>query len=193
VSRGLALAALALGVSGAAASPADVWTKLRRPLRVPRLAPGARCPVSALEAGFNFRKYGVAPGIGRGPAYPIFGLPDSVLQFVYPPPANSEFAGSTWSGNKVLWFVAPSYRGPVLIRGRRLDAPGLVRFERGKLPPAELRIAPGFSLVGNPGVKYVGQRYHPSYTRLRAPGCYAYQIDGTTFSHIVVFQARLYP
>src|SRR5205085_1141932 len=92
-----------------------------------------------------------------------------------PPDPRSEFAGSDWSGQKVLWFVAPSYRGPVLIRGRRLDAPGYVRFERGKLPPAELRIASGTSLVGNPGVDDRGQRYHPSYTRLRAPGCYGYQ------------------
>lgn len=30
-----------------------------------------------------------------------------------------------------------------------------------------------------------------SLTRLRAPGCYAYQVDGRTFSYLVVFEARL--
>jgi hypothetical protein len=32
-------------------------------------------------------------------------------------------------------------------------------------------------------------RYRPSYTRLRGPGCYAYQVDGTSFSRVVVFRA----
>ena len=194
MSRGLTLAATLLVVCapGAAASPADLWKKLYRPLHLPAVAAGESCPVSAVDAEFNFDKYGVARGIGRGPAYPIgFSQPGSVLQYLDPPPVNSEFAGSKWNGQKVLWFVAPRYRGPVLIRGRRLDAPDVLRFERGKVPPAELRIRSGFSLVGNPGVNNFGQRYRPSYTRFRAPGCYAYQIDGTTFSRVVVFQARL--
>src|SRR5436305_4263205 len=152
VSRGLTLAAVLLFISGsgAAASPADLWKKLHRPLHVPVVAAGEPCPVSRVDDRFSFGKYGVARGIGRGPAYPIgFLQPGSVLQFVDPAPANSDFAGSEWNGQKVLWFVTPSYRGPVLIRGRRLDAPGVLRFERGKVPPAELRIPRGFSLVGN--------------------------------------------
>jgi hypothetical protein len=28
-----------------------------------------------------------------------------------------------------------------------------------------------------------------TFTRLRAPGCYAWQIDGPTFSRVVVFRA----
>ena len=116
--------------------PADLWKKLYRPLHLPAVAAGESCPVSAVDAKFNFDKYGVARGIGRGPAYPIgFSQPGSVLQYLDPPPVNSEFAGSNWNGQKVLWFVAPSYRGPVLIRGRRLDAPDVLRFERGKVPP----------------------------------------------------------
>lgn len=31
----------------------------------------------------------------------------------------------------------------------------------------------------------------PSLTRVRAPGCYAYQVDGRTFSYLVIFEARL--
>jgi hypothetical protein len=34
-------------------------------------------------------------------------------------------------------------------------------------------------------------RYRPSYTRLRVPGCDAYQIDGTTFSRVVAFSAEV--
>jgi hypothetical protein len=155
------------------------------------VSPGAPCPVSVVGR-FNFANYGVGKGIGAGPAYPIgFTQPGSVLDFAYPPSANTEFAGSVWGGQKVLWFVAPGYRGPVLIRGGRLDARDTLRFERGKIPPAELRIPSGASLNGNPGVDDRGQRYRPSYTRLRAPGCYAYQIDGTTFSRVIVFRAVL--
>jgi hypothetical protein len=186
--------ASALLVTPAAIQPgsaSEPWPKLRRPLHLPQLATGAPCPVSSVGRT-DFARYGVAKGIGPGPVYPVgFAQPGSVLTFVYPPDPNSEFAGSSWSGQKVLWFVVPSYRGPVLIRGRRLDAADVVRFERGKLPPAELRIPAGTSLVGNPGVTDRGQRYRPSYTRLRAPGCYAYQIDGTTFSRVIVFQAAL--
>jgi hypothetical protein len=80
----------------------------------------------------------------------------------------------------------------VLIRGRRLDGPQLVRFEGAgvRVPPAELRITPTASVTGNLGVPELGQRYRPSYTRLLAPGCYAHQIDGTTFSRIIVFRAK---
>jgi hypothetical protein len=183
-----ALAALTLIPSGAASAP---WAKLRRPLHLPTVAADKPCPVSGF-ARFDFAKYEVGRGIGPGPAYPIgFTQPGSILEFVYPPDPKSEFAGSAWSGQKVLWFVAPSYRGPVLIRGRRLDGPEILRFERGKVPPVELHIPRGTNVVGNPGVFEQGQRYRPSYTRLRAPGCYAYQIDGTSFSHVVVFRAAL--
>jgi hypothetical protein len=166
-----------------------VWTKLHRPLHVPSVPPGAPCPVSAPDTQFDFGKYGVANGIGRGPAYPIgFAQPGSILAFAYPVDPRSIFAGSAWSGQKVLWFVSPSYRGPVLIRGRRLDASGVVRFDGGKLPPAELRITKNMARAGGAG-EY-GQRERPSYTRLRAEGCYAYQVDGTTFSRTIIFQAR---
>ena len=171
------LGAMALIPANRAPRP---WARLHRPLHLPTVAPGATCPVSQIGR-INFAKYGVGKGIGPGPAYPIgFAQPGSVLQFTYPPDPASGFAGSLWSGVKVLWFVAPRYRGPVLIRGGGLDHPGRLRFNRGKVPPLEMRIQKGN-----------GPRDRPSYTRLRAPGCYAYQIDGTTFSRVIVFQAEL--
>jgi hypothetical protein len=187
--RGFVLAAvgLALGATGASASSGDVWKTLHRSLHMPKVASGAECPVSKVERRFNFAKYGVAEGIGRGPAYP---MRTGLVVFDWPPSTHSEFAGSKWSGAKVLWFVSPHYRGPVLIRGRRLGRPEVVRFDKGKVPSSELRIPAGSSIVGNPGVPDVGQRYRPSYTRLRAPGCYAYQVDGASFSYAVVFRAE---
>jgi hypothetical protein len=165
---GLAVVLLAApattGAIGAAA--------LRRPWHLPHLAPGAACPVSRVDPSVEFGRFGIARGIGPGPAYPI-GMSHGVLALA---PAGGADTGSAWATQKVLWFVHPRYEGPVLVRGRRLDGPGLVRFGRGLVPAAELRIPEGVQM-------------RPSFTRLRASGCYAYQADGTSFSRTIVFRA----
>jgi hypothetical protein len=170
----LALVAAALVVG----APADEWSRLRaHPLRLPTLPAGFPCPVSRVDQRVDFHRYGIGDGIGSGPAYPI-GLADGVLELVW---NTTEFRGR-WGGQKVLWWAHPRYRGPVLIRGGRLDAPGRVRFERGALPPLELRIPRRADPLAR-------GRGRPSYTRLRVPGCYAYQIDGLGFSRRIVFRA----
>jgi hypothetical protein len=83
----------------------------------------------------------------------------------------------------VLWVVDPSYHGPVLVRGGRLDGPDSVRFDGGREPARQLRLLPP---TGN---TTGGWANYPSYTRLRAAGCYGYQIDGTSFSKVIVFRA----
>ena len=65
-----------------------------------------------------------------------------------------------------------------LVRGIGLDNSYRVRFDRGRIPPTELRLP-------------VGTRDRPSYVRLRKPGCYAFQIDGLTFSRSIVFRAAV--
>ena len=172
-----------VGLSCAAGSPAatDPWKALQRPLEIPRIAPGIACPVSSVARSVPWRRFGIGSGLGRGPAYPVLGGDTLELQ----PPAT--FQSLRWGGQKVFWFVLPRYRGPVLIRGRQLDGPHRVRFQSGDVPPAELRVAPGQSASwsGQPN----GSRGVPSYTRLRAAGCYGYQIDGTSFSRVIVFRA----
>ena len=125
--------------------------------------------------------------LGPGPAYPLGLLRVTTLSFTYPVQPSQIWYPSNWSGNKVLWTVAPRYRGPVLIRGRQLDGPNLVRFDNGSFPPAELRLPSGGVTSAN------GFRDRPSFTRLRAPGCYAWQLDGTTFSQVIVFRAVISP
>ncbi|HXG75200.1 MAG TPA: hypothetical protein VNJ53_01385 [Gaiellaceae bacterium] len=179
--RALLVAVVAAGATAAAAAPGSHWTTLRRPLEVPRLAPGAPCPASGIDASVDFARFGVGPGLGPGPVYPV-GLADGTLELA---PARN-FGSRHWLGQKVLWFVHPRYRGPVLVRGRQLDGPARVRFERGDVPPLELRILPTQTVAwaGQPD----GARGAPSYTRLRAPGCYGYQVDVATFSYVVVFR-----
>ncbi len=43
------------------------------------------------------------------------------------------------------------------------------------------------------GPEWSGTKRHSLLTRLRVPGCYAYQVDGRTFSYVVIFEARLEP
>jgi hypothetical protein len=110
--------------------------------------------------------------------------PGSILEFEYPPSERSIFAGSEWSGNKVHWFVAPSYRGPALIRGRQADGSHGVRFGQLPSPAKELRILPLARRLWPRD-----ERAQASEVRVRAPGCYAWQVDGTSLSRIVVFKA----
>ena len=80
--------------------------------------------------------------------------------------------------HKVLWFVLPSYKGPLLIRGGRVDGRAALRFDEDGIAKSSLFLA---QTTGGP-------RYRPSYTWAPNAGCYAYQIDGTTFSRTIVFR-----
>jgi hypothetical protein len=180
----LALGALLVAVTPAASvAPAggDEWSVLYRPLRLPAYERGAACPVSRIDTRVAWSRAGVAEGVGPGPVYPILGRSTTVSVF------ERDDWGS-WRGTKVLWFVHQRYRASVLIRGRRLDGWERLRFDDGSSPPAELRIARGESVYWNG--KPAGSRGRPSYVRVRAPGCYAAQIDGINFSRVVVFRVR---
>lgn len=86
----------------------------------------------------------------------------------------------------MTWTAAGSYTGPVLIRGRQLGGSGAVGFGEGHVPYDELQLrAAGTGAPRPPG----GGRAWLSITRVRSPGCYAYQIDGTSFSSVIVFRA----
>ena len=154
----------------------DVWHRLQRPFTTPSIASISECPVAPPSGDLRSRGW-AGPAWGPGPAYPV-GLADGpALHYLDPIPRSSEFFGSAWFGNKVLWYIdRDAYRGPVLIRGRQLDGPNLLRFERGRVPPRELKID-------------ATTQETPSYTRVRESGCYAYQIDGRGFSYAIVFRA----
>jgi hypothetical protein len=181
---------LLLGVSVVASSAGarrgDDWAALRRPLLLPRLEAGARCPVSGVDAHIAWRGINIfgGQGIGRGPVYPALGASNGPLWAT-----RDDQYGGPWFGEKVFWYVLPSYRGPVLIRGRQIDGGGVVRFNAGRLPARELHVP------AEESVSWQGQPPHsrgvPSGVRVRAPGCYAFQVDGTSFSRVVVFTADL--
>jgi hypothetical protein len=99
---------------------ADPIARLRRPLRLPVLKPGAPCPVA--------RAHRVDPAfaevLGNGPAYPTAG-------------AGAWRQGRVeggWYYAKVLWVASPAHPGPFLVRGRQLDGPRQLRFGEDPSP-----------------------------------------------------------
>jgi hypothetical protein len=132
---------------------------LRRPLKLPS-ADGGPCPIT----------------IQAQPASP------RVL------PAGLGFhsvSGSQWLTAEVTWNVPGSYTGPLLIRGALIGG-GPLGFGTGAVPYDELQL-----LDAGQGAPRVagGGRAWITHSRVRAGGCYAYQVDGTSFSETVVFRA----
>ncbi len=169
----LAAAVMALAAAAPAGSGNDPWAKLRRPLHLPALKSG-RCPVTS--AGL------VAPGItlaqGHGPVFPVDAYPSLTFSLLARP--GQVWYPSEWSGQKTMWIAQPKFTGRVLVRGHELGGINQVGFGPARTPAGELHL------------QIKGSRSWwtaATYTRLRAPGCYAWQIDGPTFSRVVVFRA----
>jgi hypothetical protein len=160
--------------------PGRIPAALRRPLHLPALGPGARCPASSGRRFVNGQFGGIA--LGSGPVRPLISAPGGdpkhgVLAL------SRQSPGSHWWAIKTLWFSRPGYRGPVFIRGRRIGGPGKVVF--GEEPSLiDPQLPPGPTINGTHG-----WREWPGGTFVRSFGCYAWQIDGTTFSTVVVFKA----
>jgi hypothetical protein len=100
--------------------------------------------------------------------------------------AASQPDGQGWRGQKAPWISSPRYSGPIVIRGARLDAPGGVRFARSTGQHlVELYQARGAGKQPN------GWRVWPGAMLVHAAGCYGLQIDGTTFSHVIVVRVHV--
>jgi hypothetical protein len=171
---------LALGLAEPAGAK-NPWRQLHRPIDLPQLAPGSACPVSEIDPWVDWDSINIfgGSGIGPGPVYPGLGFSNGHLEATGPPVG-------AWFQEKLFWYVSPSYRGRVLIRGRRLDGPDPLRFyEFDRARPTELRIDRGETV----GTAPPGSRGHPSGVGFRASGCYGFQIDGKGLRRVVVFTA----
>jgi hypothetical protein len=170
----------------AAAVPSSNWTVLHRPLHLPVLPAGASCPVSRIDRRVDWRRAHIfgRTGIGPGPVYAGLGFQDGRLHAT----PDTQYGGR-WFGEKVFWYVLARYRGPVLIRGRRLDGPQHLGFNGARAPDAELRIPPLDSVAwqGQPPAS----RGIPSALRVLTAGCYGIQIDGANFSRTIVVSVTL--
>src|SRR3954462_3464212 len=167
--------AVALVLASSAAAASDPWQGRHPPPRVapppPRAARPA-CPVSKL----HLLDAGRLGGLGDGP--------------IYPNPSRFDAYGRKpgWLGSKTIWAWSPALvKRPVrvLVRGVRLDAPGVLRFQMGPgwdTAPIvrELRMDTG-NTVGS----FTNSKWGATVTMLlaRKHGCYGVQLDsarGTT-------------
>ena len=166
-----------------------IWDTLRaRPLRLPTLASGAACPANQgriVEPAFG-------PAIGAGPAYIVGMGTDGVLQATAPTPTPQSASAGAWGSQFTFFIIAPSYQGPVLARGAQLDGSHALLFNGGLDQLAgfdattsvllrQLRLE-GASAYGSPWPNFA------AYLRMQTPGCYGIQLDGTSFSEIIIFR-----
>ncbi len=158
------------------------WAALRRPLRIEPLATAVRCPVTAarvLSPRF-------ARGQGTGPVYPVGAA--GGLQFIYPVEPAQAWYPSEWSGNKVAWVAREDFAGRVLVRGGPRNGADGVRFGDRPQPQTELRLTFSADDRGEGGWLSRG-----TFTRVRSPGCYAWQLDGRDFTRVITFRAIRVP
>jgi hypothetical protein len=156
--------------ASAPANPSD----LAQPLHLPTLALGAPCPHSAMRV----MSAALPPALGPGPAMPTGQFVNGVL--------TTSALGALLTAH-LVWVVAPSYQGPVLVRGRQLSGTGTVRFGTGSAPSAgQLRLpaAGGTTVPGAPG-----WRTWAIVISVPRPGCYGFQVDGVGFSTVILFEA----
>jgi hypothetical protein len=160
--------------------PGAVPDSLRRALALPSVPAGAPCPTTAGEYFANSQFGGIA--LGEGPVQPIVGRRLATAlrgTLTFRPYAQAR----GWYFLKTLWFARPEYHSSVLIRARQLNGTHGVAFGEGPAL-ADPQMGPGATLNG-----IDGWREWPGGTWLRTPGCYAWQIDGTDFTYVIVFEA----
>ncbi len=139
----------------------SVPASLRRPLKLPD-GDGGPCPITVGAAG-PVSPHELSGGVG------FHSVP-----------------GSQWLGTQVTWLATGAYAGPILIRGAMLGGAGRVGFGTAVKPYDELQLLDAGR--GAPRVAGNGRAW-VTYSRIRSGGCYAYQVDGTGFSEVIVFRA----
>jgi len=96
--------------------------------------------------------------------------------------------GADWFAIQTLWFAAPGYSGPFVVRGQRLSGSGSI-----EVKPNSTGLAHGSGPLvvpsGPTANTGAGYRTVPGSTWVTAPGCYAWQVDGNDFSEVIVVNA----
>jgi hypothetical protein len=174
-------------------APASNLADLRnRPLNQPAMAADGSCPSTPshdVHPVVTVGKGGPSFGFGPGPAYL-----SGIVQ-LYPGAFDNE-----------IWMIDATYRGPVLVRGGRavsFQEPITFAgqgFSSAGAPPLEPSVAtvtiegtviPFYSELdlpaADPAYPPGSWRLFFARTHIDAPGCYAFQLDGLTFSTVIVF------
>ena len=158
-------------------------TSLWRPLHFPVLQFGQACPPTPGSPANNSYFSGIA--LGTGMVRPLIAMAGDLLHGIVYVSTSRGIPG--WLAFKTLWFSLPSYQGPFVVRGERLDGPGQIAFGTVSPVVAPLVVPPGPTVNSDSGY-----RTAPEQTDVTAPGCYGWQIDGLTFSEVIVVSAVLH-
>jgi hypothetical protein len=170
-----------MGLLAAGAPAAGEGGSLHRPLHLRHVPHGAPCPPSK----GHVKLFGPGTPMGitdAGPAHfmSVGGEPPASVGISWTP-----LDPKHYKGQKAPWIIGRTYRGPVLIRGTRLDAPGPVRFSQG----GDQRLTALYLRRGE-RVQPSGRRVLGSLLLVRTPGCYGLQVDGLTFSQTIVVRVH---
>lgn len=180
----LLLVLVPLASLGSVARAADDWKRLHRPLHLPQMSDG--CPTSTTRQLGKWTFSVAAPvylqNVGSAPVPGTIDISQSLAD------------DKGWRGQKTPWLVPASYRGPVLIRAARIDATGpSVALAKGYGDHlAELRFRSGESNGARGRIQGLPGRYRflASSALFRSEGCYAFQVDGLSFSSVVVVRVK---
>jgi hypothetical protein len=180
----LLLVLVALASLASVARAADDWKRLHRQLHLPQTSGG--CPTSRTRELGKWTFSVAAPvylqNVGSAPVPGTIDISQSPVD------------AKGWRGQKTPWLLPASYRGPVLIRAARVDAAGpavaLAKAYGDHLD--ELRFRTGESNGARGRIQGLPGRYRllASASLFRSAGCYAFQIDGSSFSSVVVVRVK---
>lgn len=163
----------------------DPWAHLFRPLELPSIEPDEECPATSGTATLDR----IGPVLGEGPIYPAFLGAEGVFSLGLDESGNepTRFEGRDWWGKKTLWLSDDTYDGIALVRGGRIDQEAdLLFWTVGGGFEAALRLTvEGWVRGGSPP----GWREWNTGVFFIDPGCYAFQIDGEQFSHLIIVGA----
>lgn len=151
-----------------------------RPLRLPAVARGASCPASTGTTVTHPGMGGVA--LGTGFVTVITSQAGDLAHGVVDL-ANSNVVG--WYGIKTDWAISPNYSGWVIVRAEQLNGHGPIA------ALGEATIGPVVIPPGPTSNTFAGWREQPSGTYVKGPGCYGFQVDGSSFSEDIVVDAVL--
>lgn len=181
-----------------AGPPPSAFSKLRdRPLRLPEMPRGTCTMTPKLSpATANVPGRPSEAALGDGPVYVAFRAIPRLLDVF-----SAERSGlqpSAWPASRTVWISSPRYRGPVLVRGRRVDGRARIGFGHAPAPTEELRLSAGSweerTARFRPWQRAVekGWRFADVPARIRKSGCYAFQIDGRSFSDVILFGVNVH-
>jgi hypothetical protein len=163
-------------------APGHVPKTLWRPLALPAVAGGAACPVSSRHAAVPR----MAPVLGEGPVYFAAGAYNADDRATMDARTSGPFAeGTGWGLAKTPLMMKKRLKQPLLVRGARIDASGVLGFSggAGHRPFVAMQLA-----ATRPSLSVGSFKGYGVNTWALTGGCYAIQVDGRTFSRVIVFR-----